>query len=99
MKNYKKLLKLVKTFNDEFDSLNGRVTCEFAIYKDNLDLMEKVLTELPKIKHGVWVVTECETCVGYHGEGFYHASLEMFDNLEDYMYYEKDNIIRIFKIV
>ena len=40
--------------------------------------MEEFVSGNPEIdiKYGDWVIIECETCVGYHGEGYVHVSIE-----------------------
>ncbi len=60
----------------EFDEKNGFVTCEISIHKRDVDELEQFVKENTSIKLGKWVIMECDTCVGYHGEGYLHASIE-----------------------
>jgi len=60
----------------EFDDKDGYVTCEIGIHEDKISELEKFVKENVKIKFGKWIIMECDTCVGYHGAGYVHASIE-----------------------
>ena len=71
-----KIKEDIIAMSKEFDEKDGCVTCELSIHKDSIDDFVKFVTENTDIKLGNWVLYECETCVGYHGEGYIHASIE-----------------------
>lgn len=60
----------------EFDEKDGMVTCEVAIHRNSIDEMETFIKENTNLKLGKWIITECETCIEYNGEGYLHASIE-----------------------
>ena len=61
----------------EFTAKKGMITLEFSIHQDSLD---ELFLELEKDKYrspiGRWFATTCDTCVGYHGEGYVHVAIE-----------------------
>lgn len=63
----------------EFDENEGYVTCEVSILKETIPEMDEFVKANTNIKYGKWVATECDTCVGYHGEGYIHMAIEVFD--------------------
>jgi len=75
-KDTKDTKETVIGMSKEFDEKDGCVTCEIAIHKDKINELEKFVKENINIKLGKWITMECETCVGYHGVGYVHASIE-----------------------
>ena len=69
--------KLTKEFEDK----DGMVTIEFSIHKDDLNDAFKILNQC-KTSIGKWIAMECATCVGYHGEGNIHVSLEPLSSIK-----------------
>jgi len=69
----------VVEMSKEFDEKEGWVTCEVSAHKDSLLELEQFILDNTEIKFGNWVFMECETCVGYNGEGYVHVSIETFD--------------------
>ena len=74
--------QIIIDMSKEFDDLEGYVTCEISIHRDTIPEMKAFVAKNTSIKLGDWVFMECETCVGYHGEGFVHASIERFESIE-----------------
>lgn len=79
----------------EFDEKEGYITCEVTIHKDEIEEFEKVVKENTNIKLGKWVIHECETCVGYHGEGSLHCEIVRNNYIGKY----KDDGDFYFKII
>ena len=79
----KETKEIILSMGKEFDELEGYVTCEISIHKDSIVDMENFLKEDPNtdIKLGKWVAMECDTCVGHHGEGYVHVSIERFKTI------------------
>lgn len=73
----KKLLDECVTDTKLFTEKDGMITIEFSVHKDNLDELFQEL-EKPQYRSplGRWFATTCETCIGYHGEGFTHVAIE-----------------------
>ena len=69
MINKTTIIKYCREFIDR-----SPVTIEFSEHINNLD---KLFIRLSKhTPEGlVWTAHTCETCVGYHGEGFVHVEL------------------------
>lgn len=83
--------EMIVSLSEEFYRKNGDVTCEFSIYKDDISLMEDFVKDNVDLQLGKWVITQCETCKEYHGQGYVHASIERFDNLSKFDYWY-DNV-------
>lgn len=75
--------EVVIEMSNEFDEKDGCVTCEISIQKDKINVLEEFVKENTDIKHGKWIVMECETCVGYHGADYVHASIERHDTITE----------------
>lgn len=68
---------MVIEMSNEFDEKEGFVTCEFSIHKDDIHKFRYFIkSNNINLKYGKWILTECDACVGYHGEGYVHASIE-----------------------
>ena len=74
--------KIIVDMSKEFDEKDGFVTCEFSIHKNDIAELADFVKSNLDLKLGRWVIMECQTCVGYHGEGYVHASIEKFDTIE-----------------
>ncbi len=85
MKN--NIKNIIIEMSKEFDDCEGDVTCEISIHKNQISEMEQLVKEKTDIKLGKWVLLECETCVGYHGEGFIHASIEKTKVIPEFQLY------------
>jgi len=73
--------KDVLDMSKEFDEKEGFVTCEVSAHKDDLCELERFIKDNTEIKFGKWIFMECDTCVGYNGEGYVHVSIERFDTV------------------
>lgn len=78
---FEEMKDVVIDMSKEFDDKDGIVTCEIAIRKSTIDEFESFIKQNTDIKLGKWIVTECDTCVKYHGEGYVHASIERFETI------------------
>jgi hypothetical protein len=77
-----KAKEMIVEMSKEFDEKDGFVTCEFSIHKNDIPEFADFVKSNVDLKLGRWVTMECQTCVGYHGEGYVHASIERFDTIE-----------------
>ena len=68
--------KDIIAMSKEFDEHEGFITCEVSIHIDKLPQMVEFVKDMLSLTHGKWVAIECDTCVGYHGEGYIHVSIE-----------------------
>ena len=85
---------IILAMSKEFDEKEGYITCEISIHKDKIPQLEEFLKDKPDMKFGKWIAIECDTCVGYHGEGYLHLSIERFDVVEKIE--ESSNFIKTF---
>jgi len=72
----------ILSMTKEFDEKETMVTCEVAVHHDALDEFASFVNDNEKSKLGQWIITECDTCVEYHGEGYRHVSLEKPSTIE-----------------
>ena len=77
-----KIKEDIIAMSKEFDEKDGCVSCELSIHKDSIDEFVKFVTENTDIKLGNWILHDCPTCVGNHGEGYMHASIESSDSIK-----------------
>ena len=73
----------VISLSHEFDESEGWVTCETSIHRDDMDAFDEIVKEHTNLKLGKWVAMECETCVGYKGEGAIHVDIVLIEDERD----------------
>ena len=85
-------VECIVEMSEEFDEKEGFVTCEVSIHKDEIENFCTLVKEKTNVKLGKWVITECNTCVGYHGVGYVHCSIERTEYIMNYNY---DDLLKI----
>jgi len=72
----KDFINLIVNMSKEFDYHKGHITSEISVHKNDVELLKDTVRHT-NLRYGRWIISECDTCVKQHGEGFYHASIEM----------------------